>query len=278
MRVAVILILACLRLSGQTDPENAAFFINHLSRQERHEEAIRMLRFEQNAFSADSFQFLLGREYHHLQMIDSAASCFSRVNKNSGLYAGSRIIMSLGKLYRNQLKEAGTILDDRSVDSHAELRKLMRAAAALLGREFDVFDSLAAGFSYDHYSVSSEQRSLVSLRSRLGETKKKSPAAAAVLSAVVPGLGKFYAGRKGAGLATLLANTILAGMAAETLYRGGAESPQFIGAAVVFGVFYAGNIVGSHYSVRQQQRTETGKINNEILATVHLPVHRLFLQ
>jgi len=94
---------------------------------------------------------------------------------------------------------------------------------------------------------------------------------------VVPGLGKFYAGKKGAGLAAFAANGALAAMAFESYYRTKSfKSPQFITFTTLFSFFYVGNIFGSVFSIKQQIKSVNGKINNEILASIHVPVVRIF--
>jgi hypothetical protein len=37
-----------------------------------------------------------------------------------------------------------------------------------------------------------------------------------------------------------------------------------------------GNIFGSVFSIKQQIKSVNGKINNEILASIHVPVVRIF--
>ena len=91
------------------------------------------------------------------------------------------------------------------------------------------------------------------LRNEIARTthiKKKSPALAAGLSAVVPGLGKVYAGRPRHGLAAFLPCAVLGFEAAEAYKNGGWKDPRFLICSSLFSVFYIGNIYGSALTVK----------------------------
>ena len=279
MKLSFLFCLFTAAASGQNEQQASLAFVSHLSKDGRHQEAIRMLYIERALYQADTFNFNLARQYHLLRKADSASAIFSRVSPVSAFGTAARFGAALNFIYLNDPEKARTELETITDTAlgNMELRQLTLAGIALLQREEARFDSIAQYFRFTSYLVSSEERTLVDLRKRVSAKRRKSAIAAAGLSAIVPGLGKIYAGRKGAGLASMLASSVLAGIAAETYFRGGAQSAQFITAGALFGVFYAGNIVGSYYSVRQQKKTETGKFDNEILATIHLPIHRRFL-
>lgn len=73
----------------------------------------------------------------------------------------------------------------------------------------------------------------------------KNPFCAGVLSALVPGLGKMYAGKPGDGLFSLLTIGIFGGMAAYGFYEEGVSSVKAWIYASIGGIFYLGNIYGS---------------------------------
>lgn len=82
-------------------------------------------------------------------------------------------------------------------------------------------------------------------------TSKKNAYLAGTLSAVVPGLGKFYAGRKKSFLAALFVNGIFAAQTYESVDKLGIRHPFSILSLGVFSVFYLSNIYGSYYDVAQ---------------------------
>lgn len=257
---------------------NADFdFVNHLSSRKQYREAIYLLHFDPTAFAPDSINFLLGYNHHLSRKTDSAAFYFGRVPPASAFADHAVAYGVLNYMYGKQRNQAMQLLGRAATDAERQQVFLLLAAGSrLLDRNYAAFDSVAAGFSYFGYEYREEQSHLMDLRKRIPATKKKSPVVAGLLSAAVPGLGKFYAGKKGAGMAAFLTNAILAGFAAEALYRSGYRSPQFFIFGGAFACFYAGNIVGSVYSVKLQRRSDNGRIDNEILGTLHQSVDRAF--
>jgi hypothetical protein len=221
----------------------------------------------------------MGYNFHFLRKPDSSAFYLSRVSEISNFHYQALCYGSLNYLYAKNYTGAGSQLQsalEKENFEDDEVLTLLLGGKYLLERKYKLLDSLAPHFKLNDYRFSQEQEYLLSLNKRLQMQKKKSPFVAGMLSAVVPGLGKFYAGKKGAGLAAFLCNMALAGFVAESYYRSGYKSPQFITFGSMFLCFYTGNILGSVYSVRQQTRSTNGKINNEILATIHIPITRVF--
>jgi len=87
---------------------------------------------------------------------------------------------------------------------------------------------------------------------------KKKCFVAGGLSAILPGLGKLYTGRKKSFVITLITNGILAVQSYESVYRLGVLNPFSILSIGVFSVFYFANIYGSYYDVGQiKEETKT---------------------
>jgi hypothetical protein len=267
--------LLCSQEKVQPDYE----FANHLTAQLQHRQATALLHFDRGRYGKDTSDFLLGYNHHFLKNTDSAAHFLSRVPASSAFFRNAAAYGALNHLYSKNFQGARNSLSpafEGAGKEEEQVLLMLSAAETLLRRNYAGFDSIAVRFRYGAFTYQEEQRTLTDIRARLKAQKKKSPAVAGLLSAAVPGLGKFYAGKKGAALSAFFTNIVLAGFAAESYYRSGYRSPQFITFATVFACFYTGNIVGSVYSVKLHQRSVYGKINNEILATVHIPVNRVF--
>ncbi len=86
--------------------------------------------------------------------------------------------------------------------------------------------------------------------SNMQNYQTKKPWKAALLSAALPGSGKWYAGRPRAAMVNTLGLTLFALQALETHRQLGPKHPLSIANFVVFGVFYGGNIVGSAKAVK----------------------------
>jgi TM2 domain-containing membrane protein YozV len=269
-------------LSGYSqNPVNPNFlFIDFLTENNKNREALHLLSNTNELSNSDTVNYLKGMNYYLLKKTDSAALSFNLVAPASNFYTKSKFFESINLSYSKKYKPALTTFSDFSKDTvqkYSQLINIVSAGNYLLLRDYKRFDSLSVGFLYNDYNYSNEQSHLVDLKNRSLKLKKKSPFVAGALSAVVPGLGKFYAGKKGAGLAAFAANGALAAMAFESYYRTKSfKSPQFITFTTLFSFFYVGNIFGSVFSIKQQIKSVNGKINNEILASIHVPVVRIF--
>jgi TM2 domain-containing membrane protein YozV len=97
-----------------------------------------------------------------------------------------------------------------------------------------------------------------------------------LLSAVVPGAGKVYAGQLGQGVAIFLQNTIFALQAYEGYRKDGPRSARFLIYGGLFTVFYIGNVWGSVLSVQIKRQEMYDKINNQIVFDMHIPLRTIF--
>jgi len=276
-----LVLFLCLLVAFSQGQINSNFlFVDHLTHTNKNREALFLLDRAKEITNTDTSDYLRGMNYYFLKKTDSAAFYFNSVAIQSNFYTKSKFFESVNLSYSKKYTEALTSFASFSVDTtqkYEQLIGIMRAGNYLLLRDHKKFDSLSAGFLYNDFRYSNEQTRLIELKKDVLKLKKKSPAVAGLLSAVVPGLGKFYAGKKGAGLAAFAANGALAAMAFESYYRTKSfKSPQFITFGTLFTFFYVGNIFGSVFSVKQQIRSVNGKINNEILASIHVPVVRFF--
>ena len=274
--------LFLFNLSGYSqDPANPNFlFIDFLTENNKNREALHLLSNTNELLNSDTVNYLKGMNYYLLKKTDSAALCFNLVAPASNFYTKSKLFESINLSYSKKYKPALNSFSSFTIDTvkkYDQLINIVTAGNYLLLRDYKRFDSLSIGFLYNDYNYSNQQSRLVDLKNRSLKLKKKSPFVAGALSAVVPGLGKFYAGKKGAGLAAFAANGALAAMAFESYYRTKSfKSPQFITFTTLFSFFYVGNIFGSVFSIKQQIKSVNGKINNEILASIHVPVVRIF--
>ncbi len=271
--------LFCLTASSQNIPNPDFLFIDHLTETNKNREALFLLNQGNELTNADTLNYLKGMNYYLLKRPDTAAVYFNQVSETSNFYTRSKFFESLNLSYSKKYTNAlgcFTAFTKDTLKKYDQLLDLVNAGNYLLLRNYKSFDSVSHHFLYNDYRYSNEQQRLVDMKKEVVKLKKKSPFIAGALSTVVPGLGKFYAGKKGAGLAAFAANGALAAMVFESYYRTGhnLKSPQFITFGTLFTFFYVGNIFGSVFSVKQQIRSVNGRINNEILASIHVPIIR----
>jgi TM2 domain-containing membrane protein YozV len=157
-----------------------------------------------------------------------------------------------------------------------ELKKFQQAASALMQRDFLTFEKIGQSFTYNNFSCAEEQKELFKRKQDIIKNKRKSPLLAGLMSAVVPGSGKFYAGYRGQAISAMVPTFIFAAAAAESYYRAGPKSAQFITTASLFGIFYVGNIWGSVLSVKTFYELRNNEIHNNVMLDLHIPLRRIF--
>ena len=94
--------------------------------------------------------------------------------------------------------------------------------------------------------------------------KKKSPLAAAVLSSVVPGTGKIYAGAYGDGIQSLILIGLLGTLAGLSFRADGITSVRGWVYGSIGGALHVGNIYGSAVAARRYNRLREEALFEEV--------------
>jgi TM2 domain-containing membrane protein YozV len=125
-------------------------------------------------------------------------------------------------------------------------------------------------------ALSTQWSNMNQIITELENHKAKKPWLAGLMSAVVPGSGKFYAGKKGEGVASFI-GTVSFGLVAWENYRKlGIKHPKTIIFGSIFAATYVSNIYGSVVSVRIYETEYNHAIHNQILFQLHIPLRNYF--
>jgi len=113
---------------------------------------------------------------------------------------------------------------------------------------------------------------------REGSTmRRKSPLAAALLSSVVPGSGKIYAGEYGDGIHSLIFVGLIGTLSVLSFRADGVDSIRGWIYASVGGVMHAGNVYGSIVSARRHNRLREEALFQEVREGIQ-PCSEYFLE
>lgn len=198
----------------------------------------------------DSLHFLIGLALD-LQKKDSLAEkSYLQVSDSSSLYLRSHFLAAQKCINRNQFSRAHDILSGLPMTDNPETnetRLFLETGTALLSGKNIPADIEKTLGSFTIPALQKELRQISYLSSEKKRLKNRSPWVAGVLSAMVPGLGKVYAGSNAQGLATFLRVALFGGLTAENYLRHGIKNPQFWFLGGVTTVYYFGNIYGSVY-------------------------------
>lgn len=240
-------------------------FSKHLYTLNSYHEIIELDRFcpfnQQEPAMSDSLNYLLGNAFLKLHQADSALSHFVKLGDegfyNRGIRLGLNNFLDR-RAYQRSVKwlESGSfdVLNTPDVAFYS-------GGIYLLSHDLDAFDSLlleAPAISLDNTKV------LNSFRQRYSETKKRSPWVAGMLSVVVPGLGKVYAGKPRQGLSVFFTIGLFALQSWEAYHRQGLKSPSmYITGAVALG-YYFSDIWGSAMAVKIKNEEDLYEIDQDL--------------
>ncbi|MDQ3192432.1 MAG: hypothetical protein M3Q58_12635 [Bacteroidota bacterium] len=235
--------------------------------------------FNSSLEKTDSVNFYKGWSYYNIKILDSSSFYLGMVNLESPFYIKSKFYESFNFIYSGNTGKGKSIIQNLTLGeqvNYEQLKMFDLAGIALLERNYASFDSVSILFNYSYFPIVTEQKNFLKYSTDLKSIKRKSPLLAGLMSSVIPGSGKYYAGYRGQAIAAFIPVVTLAGVATENYFRGGPQSIQFIAFASLFSLFYVGNIWGSVLSVKIKRNELYRKIDHEILLDLHLPLRRIF--
>ncbi len=180
---------------------------------------------------AEKYLLLFADRYPGSPLVDSALYDLAFVYFKTGRYDDSMRVLSF-------LEYASPLLGERA--------RALGGVELCIGGNWALAKKLVAEPAGTGSGLVREvSGSLAGLADRVAAAEEKSPVAAGVLSAIVPGLGKIYADRTLDGLFSFISVGIFAGLSAWSFYEDGISSARAWTYAAVGAAFYAGNVYGS---------------------------------
>lgn len=158
----------------------------------------------------------------------------------------------------------------------SELACLQMAGLDLLQGNVGKYRAHAASFTYSDFNLTESERALDNVANSVASHRDKSPLAAALFSAFLPGSGQLYAGNTGEALSAFLTVGSLAGLTAVNWHKYGVKSWRTIVPGAIGSVFYIGNIYGAYISVNiynQEFKDETSAV---VLYNIHIPLRSIY--
>lgn len=200
----------------------------------------------------DTLGYRLGFCFRQRAMLDSSVYAYGLVGNSTRLYEQSTAaamdqLVKAGQYRRAYDYPAAVAARDQNQYGY---KMYWRAATAFLADDTALLAADSVSLRHITGPAAEFSDRLQHQMNRVTHIRKKSPALAAGLSAVVPGLGKVYAGRPRHGLAAFLPCAVLGFQAAEAYKNGGCKDTRFLVCSSLFSVFYIGNIYGSALTVK----------------------------
>lgn len=227
----------------------------------------------------DTMQHLRGYTLYAMQNFGEAAEALSRVTPHSPLYAKSAFYGTICDLEVGSIEGAKSRLDrfaaTPAAGDYGELLAFERGGIALLEGDKGGYEEQRTHFTYTNPHLAAQQQALDKIA--LNTPRDLSPWVAGVASAIVPGLGKIYAGSVGEGVASFLLVGAFATLTANSWAKAGTPANwRTITYGTIGSLLYIGNIFGSVASVRVYYKNFE-EINHEaVMYSIHIPLRDIF--
>ena len=247
-------------------------FVMYLVGRGMREDAVTAVK--HTTLTGDSIDFLKGYTFYSARLLDSAALYLGRVGEGSPLFDEAMLFAALSNAHLGNysLSEASLRRVSESDAQVLNLRRFEQAGVLLLERNMGGFDSCFSLLDTTDFRLSAEATNLLLVRQDIANHSRRSPWVAGTLSALVPGLGKVYAGNLGEGIAAFLVTGSLMAVTAENWIKEGPTNWKTIAAGLLSAVFYVGNIYGSVATVKVNLRDFNQRSDVQILYDIHIPL------
>lgn len=280
----LILLLLVVEVKGQLQQDNCSAseikFMDYLVNNRLFDDAILLSKTFNisECPDSDSILFLKGWSYYNLKQLDTAATTLLKVNENPHVFLKSRFFASYCLAHIGDVESGHRILTELTLTNSmmSELKNTQLAGYSLLQRDMDSYEQYSSSFTKSYYALTENQITLNTLHSDIVKFKRKSPLLAGVLSAIIPGAGKIYAGKVGSGISNFFTVGILGAVTYESYSKGGLSNPKTVIFASLFSIAYAATVYGSVYSVKAYRDEFNQQMDQRILFHIHIPLRNVF--
>jgi len=259
-------------------------FIHYLIGREEYKDAIFLLEKEikeplqRSHPLSDSIYHLMGWSAYMQKDLTNSSLWFEKVSLQSTSYLKCRLFATYNSIYLGDTLHARELLQGLRPDTgwQTELVAFEKGGLNLLSRDLAAYRRIAASFTHTFYPLVQEERRFDQIATLLEQNKPKSMTLAAMMSAVLPGSGKVYAGKTGEGVSSFLIVTVLGLITWENYRQDGLSDYKTILAGTALGFYYVGNIWGSAFAAQRQNKRYNYEINQRILFDLHIPLRTIF--
>lgn len=226
----------------------------------------------------DTLHFEKGMFYYNIKKLDTSVQSLLLVSKKDTRYNQSKLFAGYALSFLKETDSAKKVITVLNTKDSAEqaLKTLQLAGIALLQKNKSEFSQHQSSFSYNNYFLKQEEENLTQYGKSIFSYKKKSKFVAGALSAIIPGAGKWYAGKKKQALGAFFPIISSAILTLEAYKRGGIKDARFWIYGSLFTTFYIGNIWGSTVAVKVRNDEFNKVYENKILFDMHIPLRNFY--
>ncbi len=282
MKKLIIVVFSLITIQGFTQQKPDSEFLEYLLNKEFYKEVLflsNQKNFRKLKLSLqDSLHYFKGWSLYSQKKLFQSAQELSRVSLSSPFYHKSHFFAAYSWMHIENYDKSLDVLDTVETEEKnlQTLKHFEKAGLALLNRNYKEFDHQMNRVDTNYYAVAEESAQLNQYATDLRHHNHKSPVLASIMSGIIPGSGKIYAGETGSGISSLLTVGGLGFVTWENYRKKGPTDIKTLFFGAVFSAFYIGNIYGSYFSVKITEDEFQKGYNNKILFNLHIPLRNVF--
>ncbi|MDD4576778.1 MAG: hypothetical protein PHI36_10155 [Bacteroidales bacterium] len=257
-------------------------FVHHLIRIKEPRLALheieKLEQFCDTEYKCDSLSFVKAKLHFSQKNFQPAILAFNNVKPTDSKYNEALFYKSISHSYLSNFTQAENNLQKLNLadTNFLQLYHLNKTGIAMMKNEKKEANIAIQEFNYQWYPVAEQQENLKKLLEDWNHQKKKSMFTAGLLSAIVPGSGKIYAGRLGEGVSAFLMTAGMALVTYENFRKDGWKDPKTIFFGSIFATFYIGNIWGSALSVKLIRDEYNQYVQEQVLINLRIPIRIIY--
>jgi hypothetical protein len=284
IRIRLLLILLFSTISGvcfaQTTDSDLKF-IEHLINKGDFKEVLWLMKRDSAGHSKptqDSIFYFKGWAYYSLKELDKSTKALLKVGEASPFYLKSRFFAGYNLAFLQQYQSSEDIFNGAATlnEPYKSLADFELCGVDMLQGNWQDAKSRLQNLNPDVAVINHQITALTQIISEHEKHHTKSPVLAGIMSGIVPGSGKIYAGKTGQGIASFLATAGFGLVTWENYHKLGIKNAKTIFFGGIFVANYVSNIYGSVISVKVIENEYNNTIHNQVLFQLHIPLRNVF--
>ena len=283
MKYICLVIFVLLVRAGFAQTKNELSFIEHLINKGYYNEVIHLIDSDSiklKQVQQDSLSYYKGWAHYSLKNLEQSTSSLLKVGKESPFYLKSQFFAGYNQIFLGNYTEARKII--------GQVNARNETSSSLANFELSGIEMLQGNWPKAKEELHQVDLTIATLNEQVAalgqiceeqETHRtKSPLLAGVMSGIIPGSGKIYAGKTGEGIAAMIASAGFGLITWENYRKLGMNHVKTIFFGSIFVANYVSNIYGSVISVRIIENEYKDAKHNQILFQLHIPLRNFFGQ
>jgi hypothetical protein len=228
--------------------------------------------------SNDSVYYFRGWSLYSLKRLSASTENLIKVSQKSEWYLKSHFFAAYNYTYTGNFKSALEILSALApeTESQISLKNFETAGVHLLQGDIVRYNESLDKTNSDLFGISGSLNNLRKISKEMTKHKSRSSVMAGILSGIIPGSGKFYAGKRGEAISAFIGTVGLGLVTFENYRKNGLNNFITIASGAAFAFSYTANIYGAVMTVNIIETEYRENVKNSILFNLHIPLRNTF--